>query len=313
VEGFHGALGDVARMIPGGNPLEWFKALKVTVDNHQMITDLRNRYPSEYELDPSPARLREYIASCENCATCPGLDRCPSPNRGHFLEPVTNDIAKQVAFRYKPCQLQLAAERRSRIERCIQSHYIPDDILQTTFADLEPDAQRLAAITAAMAFCKSFVAGNKKTGLYIHGPFGVGKSALGGAIANELARHEVDVVFIYWPDFMGEIKDAIDSGQVESKISALRDVSVLIIDDIGAESLTRWTRDEVLGPVLQRRMNNKATVFTSNLTQHELEAHLAVTKDDRQPNPKKAARLMERIEPFVKVVRMGGRNRRREK
>ncbi|ETT30301.1 primosomal protein DnaI, partial [Paenibacillus sp. FSL R5-192] len=96
---------------------------------------------------------------------------------------------------------------------------------------------------------------------------------------------------------------------------SLRTASVLILDDIGAETLTIWTRDEVIGPILQRRMERLPIIYTSNLTIKELRYHLANVKDakemDRKQHEKKAERIIERIEPFVKILPVGGRNRRR--
>jgi primosomal protein DnaI len=121
---------------------------------------------------------------------------------------------------------------------------------------------------------------------------------------------------VYVPDFLLEVKDAIGSKTetVESKLDALRTAPVLILDDIGAETLTIWTRDEVLGPILQRRMERLPTIYTSNLTMIELKQHLANVKDSKpsEQNDKKAARIIERIEPFVKILPVGGRNRRRD-
>ncbi|MNC27657.1 Primosomal protein DnaI [compost metagenome] len=123
---------------------------------------------------------------------------------------------------------------------------------------------------------------------------------------------------VYVPDFMSEAKDAISSKTetVLSKLEALQNVTVLILDDIGAESLTIWTRDEILGPILQRRMERLVTIYTSNLTIKELRQHLVNVKDakamDQRQHEKKAERILERIEPFVEVLHVGGRNRRRD-
>ena len=81
---------------------------------------------------------------------------------------------------------------------------------------------------------------------------------------------------------------------------------------MGAEAITAWTRDEVLGPILQSRMEKLPTIYTSNLTLSELTDHLANAKNERQPNYRNAARVMERIEPFVDFCEVKGRNRRRD-
>lgn len=201
-------------------------------------------------------------------------------------------------------------ERQQGIGERIKSHFIPEHILNATFDDIEPDPPRMAAIAGAVKFCSEFVPKETVQGLYLYGPLGVGKSRFAGAIARELAKCEVDVLMVYVPDFIEEVKDAIGSKEsVAKKLDALRTVPVLILDDIGAESMSGWVRDEVIGPILQRRMERLPTIYTSNLTIQELFKHFANAKGSQ--DEKKAARIIERIEPFVKLLPVGGRNRRR--
>ncbi|RKN86778.1 primosomal protein DnaI [Paenibacillus ginsengarvi] len=275
------------------------------LEQHPAVKQLRTDFPDS-EADHNS--LYQLTRSYDECNRCTGLDGCKNALKGHFLVPVKN--GETISLTNKACGHQLAFEKQEAIKRNISSHYIPDNILNTRFEDLEQDAQRAEGIKAVLKFCLSFKPGQHK-GIYLYGPFGVGKSAIMAAAARELASRNTDVLMIYVPDFLGEIKSAIKTGDVESKLNALREVSVLILDDIGAEPLTAWTRDEVLGPVLQRRMQRLPTLYTSNLMLDELRKHLSQAKDEREPNLVKGARLMERIEPFVTTVRVGGKNRRR--
>ena len=81
------------------------------------------------------------------------------------------------------------------------------------------------------------------------------------------------------------------------------------MDDIGADTLTSWSRDAILGIILEYRMQNELTTFfTSNFDMTGLESYLAQTKDGVEPV--KAARLMQRIKYLAKPVQMTGQNRR---
>ena len=83
----------------------------------------------------------------------------------------------------------------------------------------------------------------------------------------------------------------------------------MILDDIGAETLSQWSRDDVLGVILQARMDNDlATCFTSNMEMDDLEDHFASTKN--AVDPVKAARLMQRVRYLAKEIIVTGRNRR---
>ena len=41
----------------------------------------------------------------------------------------------------------------------------------------------------------------------------------------------------------------------------IKQIPLLLIDDIGAEKLTDWARDEILGSILQYRMDFKLPTF----------------------------------------------------
>lgn len=284
------------------------------INDHPEIQRLRQAYPDRSADLTSPRRYRdvsEHLTQCDACEACPGLKDCQNVQKGHrSVEEPSPNKQDELVFRLKKCELLKSYERQQGIGDRIKSHFIPEHILNATFDDIEPDAPRMAAIAGAVKFCSEFVPGKTVEGLYLYGPMGVGKSRFAGAIARELAKCEVDVLMVYVPDFIEEVKDAIGSKEsVAKKLDALRTVPVLILDDIGAESMSGWVRDEVIGPVLQRRMERLPTIYTSNLNMKELFNHFANAKGSQ--DDKKAARIIERIEPFVKLLPVGGRNRRR--
>ena len=97
----------------------------------------------------------------------------------------------------------------------------------------------------------------------------------------------------------------------ETLINQAKNTSVLILDDLGAENLSMWIRDDILGVILEYRMQNELTTFiTSNFDMTEMEKYLSETRDDRDPG--KAARLMQRIKFLTKFMVVSGKNRRLE-
>ena len=120
----------------------------------------------------SLARVRQFVQEQENCARCPGLDKCPNLVRGHAGRLVYS--GGYVDLVMKPCDKLKARMEEEKRNRLIRSHYIPRDILSATFETIIPDAGRTAAIRAAIRFCNAFADGKPKRGLYLYGPFGVG-------------------------------------------------------------------------------------------------------------------------------------------
>lgn len=149
-------------------------------------------------------------------------------------------------------------------------------------------------------------------GLYLSGPFGVGKTYMMAGLANKIAQKGRTVVFLHMPSFIAGLSSHFGKdNNLADEIKRLSETDVLILDDIGAESLSDWSRDDVLGVILQARMDNQLpTFFTSNLTMDELEEHLAKTKSGIDKT--KATRLMERVRFLAKEMTVTGPNRRFE-
>src|SRR5690606_18147555 len=77
-------------------------------------------------------------------------------------------------------------------------------------------------------------------GLYLYGPNGTGKSFLLSGLANELTKHNVDVIYAFVPDLIRSLKGAISTNQLEKRINILKRTSVLILDDLGGENMSLW-------------------------------------------------------------------------
>ena len=74
-----------------------------------------------------------------------------------------------------------------------------------------------------------------------------------------------------------------DPAAMEERIRMIQHVDVLVLDDIGGESVTSWSRDDILLPLLDARMENKKrTIFTSNYSLEELKDKLAMAGSKKQ-------------------------------
>ncbi|MCQ2008643.1 MAG: primosomal protein DnaI [Sporolactobacillus sp.] len=259
----------------------------------------------------SLSRLYQFVSEQKHCAHCPGLDQCPNMMKGYRPQLVNDKGTPSLTF--SPCPLLHERESKEHQSELIRSYYVPKDILSATFATLDKgEGGRQEAILAAGEFVKDYLADPAETkGLYLCGQFGIGKTYLMGAIMNRLAeRRHIASLIVYVPDFFREIKSAIQDNTVDAKLDVLKKTPVLILDDIGAETITPWVRDEVLGSILQyRMMDHLPTLYTSNFNYDELEDHFSYSQKSGIENVK-AKRLMERIRHFTKLVKMEGSNRR---
>ena len=120
----------------------------------------------------------------------------------------------------------------------------------------------------------------------------------------------VKSAIIFWPAYLQDLKASFNfKDEFNSKFNTIKKAPLLLIDDIGAETMTEWSRDEVLGTILQYRMQEGLTTFfTSNLTINELEEHFSISS--KGVEKVKAKRIIERIKYLTTEMVMVSSNKR---
>lgn len=248
-------------------------------------------------------------SSCEynHCKNCKNILECKNKIKGHAYLPKIND--DKLIFNYKACKYQEKMLEINKYKNNITLYQTQDGILDANVKDIyTKDTKRFDAINWLTNFLKEYP--KNKKGLYLHGSFGSGKSYLISAILVELAKKDIKSTIIFWPEFLSELKSYFGDDIGYKKIMyQIKNTEILFIDDIGAENLTSWSRDEVLCTILQYRMDNKLTTFfSSNLDIKDLEKYLSITKDGNEVV--KARRIIERIKQMTDDIELVSKNLR---
>lgn len=216
---------------------------------------------------------------------------------------------------YEPTPELINRRNEEKIMNRIQSVYLPKDLKNATFESFEVTKKRQLALEKAMTFIETYITNPKgfHKGLYLYGAFGVGKTYLLGAIAHELSEQGFPSTIVHFPTFAVEMKNSIGKNTTEDKLDSFKRAKLLMIDDIGADSMSSWIRDDVLGVILQYRMQEELpTFFTSNFDMDQLENEHLTMSQRGENEPLKAKRIMERIRFLAEEVEMSGENRRRK-
>jgi primosomal protein DnaI len=289
-----------------------YEKMKKEILENQDVRDFISKHRDQVTSDmvnESLMKLYEYISQSKECRECPSLQECKNMMQGY--DPHLVIRGNTIDIEYHRCPRKVVHDERSSSQKLIKSLYVPKDILQASFSTLELDSKsRLEAVRLAKNFVENYAAEERMKGFYFYGKFGVGKSYILGAIANELAENKVASMIVYVPEFFREIKQSLGDNSLNEKLDAVKTAPVLMLDDIGAETMSSWGRDEILGTILQYRMlENLPTFFTSNFNFEELTHHLTYTQRGEEEKLK-AARIMERIKYLAKPVHIDGRNRR---
>lgn len=211
---------------------------------------------------------------------------------------------------YKETRQLKEQQEQQAISKRINLLSLPQSYRKITFADIAlDDVARVDTFETLVDFVANYPSPDQK-GLYIYGDMGVGKSFMLAAMAHELSEtKKVATTIIHYPSFAIDVRNGIKDNSVKEQIDAVKEVEVLVLDDIGAEQFSSWIRDEVLQVILQYRMIKELpTFFTSNYSFADLEAKLS---NGRQGDETwQAKRVMERIRFLAKEVHLKGVNRR---
>lgn len=261
-----------------------------------------------------PEQLQNYTSSLEvsaleyhNCKKCKSILECKNKIEGLAYLPKVKD--NELIFKYKKCKYLKKLEEENDYLKNVSiigsSLYLKDAKMKDIYTN---DKNRFKTISAIKDFITNYPKNKHLKGMYLCGNFGSGKTYLLTAMINELAKQGFKSCIVFWPDFLRSLKASFQNDYNE-KYEIAKKSPILLIDDIGAESITTWGRDEILCPLVQYRMEQKLpTFFTSNLTLEQLKEHLSVTKEG--VDIIKSGRIIERIRQLTIVEEMVSKNLR---
>ena len=271
---------------------------------------LENKYFKEIckSLEMSSNVLMKYTSNLmdcakefENCSKCKGLDNCPNMIKGSFMKALKNNDG--LTFAYVDCRYVTKDKYKDNVTYFDLPLRIKEASIANIYTD---DKSRVEIIKKMKIFLDSYMKGERPKGIYLYGSFGAGKSYLIAALFNEFAKKDVKSVMVHVPELIRSIKDSFDNDYSE-RFDSVMNAPLLLLDDIGAEYLTPWSRDEILEPILQYRMDQELpTFFTSNYSISEIEKHFIIN-DDKM----KAKRIIERINQVSEPIELISKNRRK--
>lgn len=288
-----------------GLKLEFFKCKK---ENEGFREYLDTIPLSDNELMKYTHKLLDSFKENNNCKNCKGLDFCKNEVKGckysWFI------VENNLNFSHKICKYKTKLLDDIEYVKNGYLFEVAKDVRNAKIKDIYTnDKNRVETIKWVTTFIKEYKQRKAWKGLYLSGSFGSGKSYILSATINELIKDGYKGALIYYPEFLRSLKASFGK-DFDEMFNYAKKSDLLLLDDIGAESLTNWSRDEILGPLLQYRMDEKLpTFFSSNLNIKELEVHLSLGKGEI--DKVKAKRIIERIKYMTDNVELISENKRK--
>ena len=273
--------------------------------NQEVLKMLAEKGLKAEDLQFKGIEVSDWLAQKHVCENCPGLEGCNRPMKGYGLElsPSLNPVLKPC--RYLAAKQQKTEHRKNYLLCDLDEKALEYDIDRIDLTN-EPKAYR-----DVVAVVRELLAKESRRGLYFHGGLGVGKTYLAACMANQLAKKGRSVAFVNMPKLASDLRNNIqEEDYVASRLSRMRRADLLVLDDIGAEKMTEWIRDDILFTVLDYRMeHDKQTVFTSNSSLEDLKKRLMSSSSSQDEI--KAMRIIERIRTLSSVIEVAGESRRK--
>lgn len=165
-------------------------------------------------------------------------------------------------------------EQMLKLERLRNYSLMDAKFQQCTFENFEVDEMNKQYFNIAKRYVDRFQDMKKENiGLLFFGAPGTGKTYLAFCIANALLEKLVPVIAISSIGLLNKIKDTYrrygSEGEVEI-INNLKNASLLILDDLGAENSTDWAKEKIYEIIDSRYRYGKPLIITTNLTLDQL-------------------------------------------
>lgn len=258
----------------------------------EYIKELKKDYPSFKDYNITEDNYNTFLMMTQEDSE--NGDNNPVEGYYHIATPNSNG---GYDFNLVPCKDLL---RKKNLSYNMDTRFATEGYSNASLDDFRLDTKfRIKALDYAKKFISNYIKDNYMDGLFLHGTYGSGKTYLLSAIGNALALKGIKVSIVFFPELCRELKRTMFKDDSENIINYLKNVDVLLIDDLGAECLTSYIRDDVLGPILNYRWSMHLPFFiASNLNFSGLIEHLSQTKEDSYNgvNDKvRAARIIERI------------------
>ena len=248
-------------MIKAGQILSFDKELENT--RNQSLQELVKRqdirefveknHLTKKALEDAWVDLLAYVDDHEPCVHCHGINECPKMNKG-----------QQITLSY--------------------DSYVHRDVCSCIYGLMAAEAMNKND-AGTMLLTKQLIEYVNKPqikGFLVCG--GPNRTRIMAGMMNALARRGYEVGLCHIPTLMADVKASFNSNEDTSLVELVKNIPYLLLDSVGEENVTNWSRDEVLAMILDYRILNELPTFmTSAYSFEDLETiYMSKYNDKRE-------------------------------
>lgn len=246
------------------------------------INDVLKKYNlTRKDIEDNWVEFLEYKEDLDMCNSCKSLDMCPKVSKGMIRE--IDCYEGLVKLSLKPCKYGLTYFNDQNVLNNILLKNVNSKILLTKPSDLSFKNDSESNGKAILNIFSEYINSPSNKGFYLFGDSGVGKSRMMGFLIRCLVIKGYKCGFIHFPTFLMDLKSSFGSEGINDSMELMKNLDYLVIDDIGGENVTAWSRDEILSGILSYRLQNeRATFFTSEYSLEKLKKLYILKNGDKE-------------------------------
>jgi DNA replication protein DnaC len=132
--------------------------------------------------------------------------------------------------------------------------------------------EQIQSLQYALSQAQQFAAAPRGW-LVLMGTYGCGKTHLAAAVANTCVEYGMHTLFLTVPDLLDWLRYSYDSTDTsfEQRFEEIRNVGLLVLDDLGAQNATKWAAEKLFQIIDYRYSRKLPMVVTTNLSFDDLD------------------------------------------
>lgn len=221
----------------------------------------------------SPALVSTSKTELENCPTCgEPIGKIVHMLGKNYIVPRACKCKREEQEKLN--KIGKLRERQMKLDSMFKNSLMTKEFRKITFNVWDHNKGSEHMYKLGIKYIRDFSRALKENiGLLIYGVPGNGKTYLSSCIANELLSKSIPVVCVSSIGLLDRIKESFnkygDEG-TQSILKCLDNADLVIIDDLGVEVNTEWSRATIYQILNSRYEKKKPLIITTNLTLEQL-------------------------------------------
>lgn len=156
-------------------------------------------------------------------------------------------------------------KRHEEPERLLAESNLGERFRGRTFASFDAKRDKDAFDACSKYASDEKLMERKLNSLLLAGGYGSGKTHLAAAVTNALTSRGIQVLFGTAIEHFDKIRDDYEHTGLNKHLAKMKSANVLVIDDLGKEKKTDWTKQVLFDVVNYRYEHKMPIIVTTNL------------------------------------------------